>query len=191
MTWQSNHLMILDDNQIIWYWNLSVWLSDQDITKYETYVVRTIDTNTTVLLTDAFNPNNPEMLALKTELVEIKKLLVPRLSSRDQSKKSNKKAFLAGFPTDEPNEVFSNCVYWNSIVRAPTRMSCRLHNFMLVWPSSTNYLLYSDWNHRCYFSGASQTGSTLLVETTKNNILSLTVLLKDGFKVNFAVENFT
>ena len=33
----------------------------------------------------------------------------------------------------------------------------------------------------------SQPGSTLLVEKTKDNILSLTVLLKAGFKVDFAV----
>ena len=33
----------------------------------------------------------------------------------------------------------------------------------------------------------SQPGSTLLVETTKDNILSLTVLLKTVFKVDFAV----
>ena len=33
----------------------------------------------------------------------------------------------------------------------------------------------------------SQSGSTLLVETTKDNILSLVVLLKTGFKVDFDV----
>ena len=33
----------------------------------------------------------------------------------------------------------------------------------------------------------SQPGSTLLVEKTKDNILSLEVLLKTGFKVDFAV----
>ena len=33
----------------------------------------------------------------------------------------------------------------------------------------------------------SQSGSTLLVEKTKDNILSLVVLLKTGFKVDFAV----
>jgi len=35
----------------------------------------------------------------------------------------------------------------------------------------------------------SQTSSTLLVETTKDNILSLVVLLKSVFKVDFAVGN--
>ena len=33
----------------------------------------------------------------------------------------------------------------------------------------------------------SQPGSTLLVEATKDNIISLTVLYKAGFKVDFAV----
>ena len=33
----------------------------------------------------------------------------------------------------------------------------------------------------------SQSGSTLVVEKTKDNIISLAVLLQDGFKVDFAV----
>ena len=54
---------------------LTMQNTDQDIKKYETYAVRAIDTNTTVLLVRASNADNPEMVSLRTELAEIKALM--------------------------------------------------------------------------------------------------------------------
>ena len=103
-------------------------------------MVRVIDTNNTVLLDDVSNVDNPEMVTLRTELAEIKTLMsttrrmdttpmvagstprtwgdkfkeVVKMKSDSEeilkSKKSNKKSFVTGFSTNEPNEECSNCV---------------------------------------------------------------------------------
>jgi hypothetical protein len=148
---------------------LTIENTDQTIKKYETYVVRVIDTNTTVLLVGAFNDDNPEMVTLKDQLAEMKALMTTTTPSTDasdartgkrarvhkndkttvpksvitftvckknghdthgcwfntenklkeavemksdpedilKSKKSNKKAYVTGFPGNEPNTVFT------------------------------------------------------------------------------------
>ena len=269
--------------------------TDQVIKKYETYVDRAIDTNTTVLLAD---DDNPEMVTLRTELTEIKTLMttitpattvgdartgkrarvykngkatVPKTvitcsickknghdthgfwfntenklketvkMKRDteeilKSKKSNKKAFLACFPANEPNEGCSNCVSlkcYRVCTDSYVMPSSRFHDRSTVLdqvfvPDTTSSILdngamtsiiqgIQGTGSRVQLVGVtgdgiqdeitdvifpvltftneiyvidttnSQTGSTLLVETTKDNILSLEVLLKAGFKVDFAV----
>ncbi len=49
--------------------------TNQTIKKYETYSVMVIDTNTTVLLADASNHDNPEMVAMRAELVQMRALM--------------------------------------------------------------------------------------------------------------------
>ena len=62
---------LLNDDQM-----LTIENTDQTIKKYETYVVRVIDTNTTVLLVGAFNDDNPEMVTLQDQLAEMKALMI-------------------------------------------------------------------------------------------------------------------
>ena len=87
-----------------------------------------IDTNNTVLLDDVSNVDNPEMVTLRTEIKTLMSTTTPTTTTGDthagkrdrvhkngktmkidsedilKSKKSNKRAFLAGFPVLEPNE---------------------------------------------------------------------------------------
>ena len=49
--------------------------TDQAIKKYETYASRAIDTNTMVLLAGASNDDNPEMVAMRAELAEMRALV--------------------------------------------------------------------------------------------------------------------
>jgi hypothetical protein len=152
-----------------------------------------------------------------------------------KSKKSNKKAYTAGFPADEPNEECSNCVSlkcYRACTDTYAMPSSRFHARSAVLdqvfvPDTTASILDSGamasitqgtqgTGSRVQLVGVTGDGiaeiadvtfpvltatnelyvidttnsrpvSTLLVEKTKDNIISLAVLLKADFKVDFAV----
>ena len=153
-----------------------------------------------------------------------------------KSKKSNKKALMAGFVANEQNEECLNCVSlkcYRACADTYAMQSSRFHARSAVLdqvfvPDTTASILDSGamasiiqgtqgTGSRVQLVGVtgdgiqaeiadvtfpvltatnelyvidttnSQPGSTLLVEKTKDNIISLAILLKAGFKVDFAV----
>jgi hypothetical protein len=66
---------LLNDDQMLTMEN-----TDQAIQKYETYASRAIDTNTTALLAGTSNDDNPEMVAMRAELAELRAPLMATTS---------------------------------------------------------------------------------------------------------------
>jgi hypothetical protein len=288
---------LLNDDQM-----LTIENTDKAIKTYENYASRAIETNTTVLLADVSNDDNPEVVALKAQIAEMTVLMdittpaattgaahtgkrarvhkngkttVPKTvitctvckknghdahccwfntenklkeaakmksDAEDilKSKKSNKKAYTAGFPANEPNKECLNCVSlkcYRACAETYDMPSSRFHARSAVLdqafvPYTTASILDSGamasiiqgtqgTSSRVQLVGVtgddiqtetadvtfpvltatnefyvidttnSQPGSTLLMEKTKDNIISLAVLLNAGFVVDFAVDLMT